>query len=1009
MRIDGEGKKGVKRLEEVKKLAGRMVHMHYCDNDVEGVIAMFAPRFLWLGTGEDEYLTDRESCEQAFRQLKGRIPQCSVWDEEYHAVQLSEDIYLVTGRMWIATNPSTRMYLKVHQRVSFVFRSTDEGLRCAHIHCSNPYQELMKDERFPEKIGRQSYEYVQERMTRLEEEMQRKNGLLASIYDTMPCGIIRFSRSPDGGYRFISANRAALALVGYDSMEEGMKDWHDGILGNVLKEDQDMLRKCFRELRQPGDRRDREYRVRWKDGSIHWMDGTNMVVGITTDGDSIIQRTLVDITQRKALRLQLDREQEMYRLAMEASEAVMFEYRMDADTFISYEPRPDMGVRRMELEHYSRVLLKGGIVHPEDVPIAIDNICKGRAESFEVRLITPGGKPGHYIWYRVNCRRIMEDGKPGRVVGALYNIHDMKSSLSERSERLYMNQSAFQAINGVYASVFYVDLLQDSYYAVRFPYAGTKEVLLRSGRFSSSLRRFILEHVNEADRSKVDSMCDRDWLLKSINQENEHMETEFRLSRQSGKASLWLRQEIHLVAMEHESPKTIIIAFRNISTEKQKELERREEERMAKLALEEAYAAANRANHAKSDFLSRMSHDIRTPMNAILGMTAVAGNHLGDDRKIADCLDKIRMSGNHLLGLINDVLDMSKIEAGSICLTEGIFCLRDIMKEVEQIIRPDTEHKGQHLTVQIVNLIHDRVCGDAVRVREILLNLLSNAVKYTQEHGHIRLALEEKLSDQGSVGCFEFLVEDDGIGMDPLFQEKMFQPFERASDTRISNIQGTGLGLSITKNLVQMMNGTIRVESQVNEGTRFVAAIYLKLDEQRNMDKGQADAGASERPAGDASREPAGDGAGELPAQKDSERLLPFKPGTRVLLAEDNELNREIARELLSLSGLTLTCAVNGWEAVEMFVREPPGTFALILMDIQMPVLDGYGAARAIRSMGKSGLRPDGAQIPIIALTANAFADDVYEASQAGMNAHVMKPLELDRLLDTMRRLIDPE
>ena len=769
--------------------------------------------------------------------------------------------------------------------------------------------------------------------------------------------------------------------MGYGTMEEGLKDWQDGTLGAVLEEDRLLLRAAYDSLKQVGDRRDSEYRVGWKAGSVRWMEGTSMIVGFTADGEAILQRTVVDITQRKALKERLDREQEMYRVSMEASAAVMFEYLMDEDVFISYEPRSGMGVWRNELHNYSNILLEQEIIHPEDIPIVLDNICGGRAECFEVRCATPEGQRGVYTWYRVNCRLIVEEGKPDRVVGAIYNIHEMKSLLSENSEHLYMNQSALQAINGVYVSMFYVNLIQDSYYAVRLPDAGRKKPLPRTGRFSESLNRYILEQTDEADRERVGDMCARDWLLQEITQENEHMEAEFRLAGQEDGGS-WYRLEIHLVAMEQSRPKTIIIAIRNISSEKQKELEHREEEKKAKQALEEAYAAANRANQAKSEFLSRMSHDIRTPMNAILGMAAVAEHNLDNRDKLKDCLLKIHTSGDHLLELINAVLDMSKIESGSVCLVENPFSLSGMMEEVAQIIQTDIGQKGQHLFVRLEGLVHDAVHGDMVRVKEILLNLLSNAVKYTPENGTIKVSLEEKLSSRSGVGCFEFIVEDDGIGMTQAFQEKMFTPFERAEDERVSQTQGTGLGLPITLNLVQMMNGTIQVESHLNKGTRFVVTIYLKLV----MDQDKTHSQDREPPV-------------KAPRT--------FRPGTRILLAEDNELNREIVKELLSLCGLEITCAANGREAVELFEENPPGTFGLILMDIQMPVLDGYGATMAIRRMGADQRRPDGAGIPIIALTANAFADDAYKAKQAGMNEHVTKPLDLDRLLETMHRWMD--
>ena len=1025
-----DGRTDYRRLEEAKETAGRMMHMHYCENDVEGIVSLFAPDILWMGAGEDEYIVGRVACVKAFAQMKGSIPRCNIWDEEYDAIQPSEGIYLVTGRMWIATDPSTRMYLKAHQRVSFVFQEEGDRLLCAHIHCSNPYQEMMEGERFPEKIGRQSFDYVEERMKILEEEMRQKNRQMEVIMSSIAGGLKISNDDDTYSYAFVS--REAAALFGY-TVDEFMEATGGTAVGNVYPPDlPGALADCEAAFKNGGLTYSTRYRVRCRDGSLKWiidsgkkaqdadgrwmvnsiylditqseenaqrlreqtellasiydtvpcgMEGTNMVVGTTPEGDHIIQRTIVDITQRKALQVQLEREQEMYRVSMEASAAVMFEYLMDEDVFISYEPRSGMGVCRNELHNYSNILLEQEIIHPEDIPLVLDNICGGRAECFEVRCATPEGQRGVYTWYRVNCRLIVEEGKPDRVVGAIYNIHEMKSLLSENSEHLYMNQSALQAINGVYVSMFYVNLIQDSYYAVRLPDAGRKKPLPRTGRFSESLNRYILEQTDEADRERVGDMCARDWLLQEITQENEHMEAEFRLAGQEDGGS-WYRLEIHLVAMEQSRPKTIIIAIRNISSEKQKELEHREEEKKAKQALEEAYAAANRANQAKSEFLSRMSHDIRTPMNAILGMAAVAEHNLDNRDKLKDCLLKIHTSGDHLLELINAVLDMSKIESGSVCLVENPFSLSGMMEEVAQIIQTDIGQKGQHLFVRLEGLVHDAVHGDMVRVKEILLNLLSNAVKYTPENGTIKVSLEEKLSSRSGVGCFEFIVEDDGIGMTQAFQEKMFTPFERAEDERVSQTQGTGLGLPITLNLVQMMNGTIQVESHLNKGTRFVVTIYLKLV----MDQDKTHSQDREPPV-------------KAPRT--------FRPGTRILLAEDNELNREIVKELLSLCGLEITCAANGREAVELFEENPPGTFGLILMDIQMPVLDGYGATMAIRRMGADQRRPDGAGIPIIALTANAFADDAYKAKQAGMNEHVTKPLDLDRLLETMHRWMD--
>lgn len=1098
-------------LRDAELLASRLMHMHYHDGDFEGVASYFAPQFTWIGAGEEQYVAGREEAVEIFRRFQGTIPPCVISEESYDVIEPSPGLYVVSGRLWLETAPEVKMYLKVHQRVTFVFRDTAQGLRCVHIHNSNPYQEMLGGEVFPQKIGRQSYEYVQERLAALEartlqqnrqlevvmssingglkisnddekysfafvskeaaalfgytveefleatggtavgatyppdlersiaecaeafkdggltyslryrvrckdgslkwiidsgKKAQDENGnwminslyldvtqaeedaqrireqaqLLTSIYDTVPCGIIRFLRRTNGECDLISLNQAAWALLGYDSLEAGLADWHCGVLGAVLEEDQRALRQTCFLLQKVGERQDREYRVLWPDGSLHWLVGTNMMVDLAENGDAVIQRTTIDVTQRKALQQQLEQEQEMYRVAMESSSDVMFEYLMDTDTFISYEPQAGHGVIRREIPHYSQVLADERFIHPEDAPMAMDNICEGRAEMFEVRVVTPDSAPGDFRWHRVSSRVILRNGLPSRVVGTIRNIHSMKETLSENSERLHMNQSALQAISGVYDSIFYVNLSEDHYYAVRLPQVRGALAFPRAGSFTQELRNNLLPCVEADSRRLVDAVCDRGRLLQDFSKINGHAEVEFRLNSGEGCAATWMRLEIHPVSMESSDTKFAILTIRNVSGEKQRELERQAEEKAAKHALEEAYEGARLANLAKSDFLSRMSHDIRTPMNAILGMTSIAERQLDNPDKLADCLNKIHVSGNHLLGLINEVLDMSKIESGSVSLNDGSFLLSETLDTVAQIIRPDAEQKQQQLAVRS-HLRSDAVRGDSMRLQQILLNLLSNAVKYTGTGGRISLTVEERLSNRSGVSCFEFTVEDTGIGMSPDFLEKLFKPFERAEDSRVSQVQGTGLGLAITYNLVQMMNGTIQVESQPDRGTRFIVTLFLKLAEQKPV---------------------------PVPTGPDiAAPQTAFPAGTRVLLVEDNALNQEIARELLGMAGLEVICAANGREAVDRFTADPPGTYSLILMDIQMPVMNGYEATQAIRAMGRSGRRPDAAAVPIIALTANAFADDAYLARQSGMNEHVSKPLEIDQLLETLHRWLD--
>lgn len=396
----------------------------------------------------------------------------------------------------------------------------------------------------------------------------------------------------------------------------------------------------------------------------------------------------------------------------------------------------------------------------------------------------------------------------------------------------------------------------------------------------------------------------------------------------------------------------------------------------ANKALRDAYDNARRADNAKTDFLSRMSHDIRTPMNAIIGMTFIANSNIDNKDKVADCLEKITVSGNYLLSLINDVLDMSKIESGKFRLTEDDLNLCTLIDELSEMVAESAKQKKHKLEVRTHDIIHENIVGDRLRIQQVFVNIVSNSIKYTNDGGHITVDITEKPVGNHGVGCYEFVFRDNGIGMTREFMKKLFEPFERAEDERVDGQQGTGLGMAITYNLVKMMNGSIRVESEPGKGSCFTVTLYLKLSENAEI---QPEA-AVEKSA-------------------DELRSTSFE-GRRVLLVDDNELNREIAAELLKMMKLDVECAVNGKEAVDKFAASEGGYYDLIFMDIQMPVMNGYDAVKAIRKLDRS----DAEKIPVIAMTANAFAEDVKEALNAGMNEHIAKPLDINKLIATLKK-----
>ena len=396
-----------------------------------------------------------------------------------------------------------------------------------------------------------------------------------------------------------------------------------------------------------------------------------------------------------------------------------------------------------------------------------------------------------------------------------------------------------------------------------------------------------------------------------------------------------------------------------------------------RVAAEDALKVAESASKAKSTFLSNMSHDIRTPMNAIIGFATLALDDIRDGKKVQDYLSKILSSSKHLLGLINDILDMSRIESGKVVLEEQETDLVTTLQELQSIMEGQAKERKLKLHVDYSNLRDRHVYCDKTRLNQVMFNLLANAVKFTSEGGSIWLTMSqlEPTYEVEDRAIYEIRVKDTGIGMDKAFIKHIFEPFERERTSTVSKIQGTGLGMAITKNIVDMMGGTIEVESQKGVGTEFIIRLELRL---------QAEAGVANE-----------DGTKQ---HGHAEGVAEFA-GKRLLLAEDNELNREIACMLLSKYGFVIDTAENGQEAVDLVAASAPDYYDLVLMDIQMPVMDGHEATRRIRNLKDKEL----AKVPVVAMTANAFDEDRKAAKECGMNGFISKPINMQEVVQALR------
>lgn len=430
----------------------------------------------------------------------------------------------------------------------------------------------------------------------------------------------------------------------------------------------------------------------------------------------------------------------------------------------------------------------------------------------------------------------------------------------------------------------------------------------------------------------------------------------------------WFRTTGKLSRLEDGTPVTYVGMFVDITRRMETDEKLKEQRKL----LEEALIKAQQASQAKTMFLNNMSHDMRTPMNAIMGFTNLASMHLDDRELVRDYLGKIAAASDHLLSLINDVLDMSRIESGKVAIEETSCSLTQILQSIQSMIQADLETKKLNFRLDDGALIHPDVVCDRLRLDQVLLNALSNALKFTPAGGDIILTAAERPGDTEDTAVYEFCIKDTGIGMAPEFIDHIFEPFERERTSTVSGIQGTGLGMSITKNLVELMNGQIAVESRKGCGSAFTFTFTFRF--------------------------------GEAPAEQEMADTLPEQQlvGRHILLVEDNELNQEIAVTILEEAGCIVDVAENGAEAVEKVSHSLENPYEVILMDIQMPVMDGIEATKAIRAMSDPHL----AKVPIIAMTANVFEEDCQRVLSAGMNGHLGKPIDIDKLFATLQSVL---
>ena len=613
-----------------------------------------------------------------------------------------------------------------------------------------------------------------------------------------------------------------------------------------------------------------------------------------------------------------------------------------------------------------------GMLHPDDYEAVTESVNQQIANSqekmdyTEYRIIR---KDGAVRWVDDYYEKLPKPSLLATQEFVEDQVYWRDPQKEQLQKELNLRDSMVVALSSDYRSVFYVDLdeddavcyLEDKRYS-EAPLQGEHVPFL------STLTAYGNKNVEESYR---------EGFMKFIQPDNIRAELlkqpliAYRyLSTADGKevyTMLRMAGVRHVEDRADHRVHAIGLGFTDIDTEMRETMAHQK-------ALADALTAAEQANKAKTAFLNNMSHEIRTPMNAIIGLDSLALQNKNLPAETREYLEKIGESAKHLLSLINDILDMSRIESGQIVLRNEEFSFREMLEQINTMVQTQCREKGLKYECRMQGGISDAYIGDDMRLKEVLINILSNAIKFTEPPGGVTMTVE-RTGIFGDHSTLKFVIKDTGIGMDPAFLPKIFDPFSQEDSSRNSKYGSTGLGMAITKNIVEMMNGSISVESEKGKGSAFTVIVTLK-------NRPEQETAARDNPGA------------EKPRANLKDR--------RILLAEDIMINAEIMKQLMTMKEVNTDHAENGRIALEMFEASGPGAYEAILMDVRMPEMDGLEAARRIRALN----RPDAKTVPIVAMTANAFDEDVQLSLQAGMNAHLSKPVDPERLYQTLEELI---